>query len=269
MNKTFSILGTGKIGTALTALLLEKGWDLCYAYDQSEKHLNDFLNKFSPEKNRNKPSDCLFICIKDDNFSVCFNDLMKGVYPISNHLIHTSGFHKAAFFQAVKDKYSIGIHSFHPMISVINTDPSEGSALLKKAWWALSGDDAGWMDAFMSELELSHFILDDEKKDFYHAAAVMTANLIIGVLRAAEKTASVAGIHPDEYEKIYLPLVDSVIEHVHQEGLHHALGGPIVRRDFKLLNREKEILKIAGLSSEHDIYSLLSDYLIHLTENKI
>jgi len=96
----------------------------------------------------------------------------------------------------------------------------------------------------------------------------MTANLILGVLRAAEKTASQAGLSPQEYEKIFLPLVDSVIEHVHEEGLRYALGGPIIRRDYELLNREKEILLKAGLSMEHEIYSLLSNYLIQLTEIK-
>ena len=166
MNKTFSILGAGKIGTALTALLIERGWQLCDVYDQSENQLNDFLAKFSLNRNNTRPSDCMFVCIKDDSFPACLNDLINGVFPLPKHLIHTSGFHKAAYFQSLKDKYALEIHSFHPMISVINTDPAKGSALLKNAWWALSGDNPEWMKAFMSGLNLSHLILDDQKKDF-------------------------------------------------------------------------------------------------------
>jgi len=268
MNKTFSVLGTGKIGTALTALLLEKGWNLYNAYDLSEDQLNAFSSKFSFDREEFRQSDCLFVCIKDDNFSDCLNMLMNKAFPFPKHLIHTSGFHKARYFHPLKDKYSVEIHSFHPMISVINTDPEEGASLLRKAWWALSGDNPNWMKACMSELELSHLILEDEKKDFYHAAAVMTANLILGVLRAAEKTAFQAGINAEDYEKIYLPLVDSVIEHVHHNGLLHALGGPIIRRDYELLNHEKDILLKAGLFAEHDIYSLLCDYLIQLSNSQ-
>lgn len=265
MNKTFSLTGAGRIGWALSGLLTDLGWKITRIYDTSDERIaqfRDYFSQYITEKHEYSPAECLFICIKDDNFDDVISFLVQNPEWMVPHIIHTSGFHKAGILSPVQDTFQSQIHSFHPMISVIDTNPEEGKLLLKKAWWALSGDNPEWMKAFASQAGLQSFVLPDDKKNFYHTAAVMTANLIIGVLRGAEATASVAGITPEDYKKIFMPLVDSVVDHIHQVGLQNALGGPIVRQDYGLLNREKEALKEAGLSDEYEIYDLLTRYLI-------
>lgn len=262
MIKAFALIGAGKIGFALSSLLTREGWKVTRVFDTSKQAEELFKSTFSSTFAPDVSPECLFICIKDDHFSRCLEFLTQNPEWKAPHIIHTSGYHKAKVFLPVKDQYNVGIHSFHPMISVIDRDPEKGRTLLKKAWWALSGDNPPWMRELMSGLGLNHLVLEDDKKDFYHAAAVMTANLIIGVLRAAESTAQKAGISSEAYDKIYLPLVDSVLGHIHKSGLHHALGGPIVRKDFDLMAHEIEALKKAGLEDESAIYELISSYLV-------
>jgi predicted short-subunit dehydrogenase-like oxidoreductase (DUF2520 family) len=264
MTKTFALIGAGKIGFALSGLLTRSGWKVARVLDTSKEAEMVYKSTFSSFFTPDRFPECLYICIKDDHFSQCLDFLTQNPEWKSPHIIHTSGYHKAKYFLPVQEKYDVEIHSFHPMISVIDTDPVKGEKLLKKAWWALSGDNPPWMKELMESLGLHYRILEDDKKDYYHAAAVMTANLIIGVLRAAESTAQKAGISPEEYEKIYLPLVDSVVGHIHKSGLQHALGGPIVRKDFDLLAREIKALSKAGLKDESAIYELVSSYLIRI-----
>jgi len=265
MNKSFSLIGTGRIGWALSGLLTDLGWKIDRVDDVSDDQLKAYQKHFAPYftlKRDISQSACLFICIRDDSFHDLIRTLQGKPEWKTSHIIHTSGFHKAEILSPLRTGFQSEVHSFHPMISVIDTNPEEGKLLLKKAWWALSGDDPEWMKAFASQAGLKSFVLPDDKKDFYHAAAVMTANLIIGVLRGAETIVSVAGISPEDYKKIFMPLVDSVVDHIHQVGLQNALGGPIVRQDYGLLNREKEALKEEGLSDEYEIYDLLTRYLI-------
>ncbi|MDD5581974.1 MAG: DUF2520 domain-containing protein [Candidatus Marinimicrobia bacterium] len=270
MNKTFSLIGTGKIGWALSGLLTDRGWKIVTVHDASEQKVKHYQNHFAPfflDKNQFLSPTCLFICIKDDNFQELLTEISSNPIWKASHIIHTSGFHNARILKPLQKSFYAEIHSFHPMISVIDTDPEKGKVLLQKAWWALSGDNPEWMKAWADALLLKNFFLPDEKKDFYHAAAVMTANLIIGVLRGAETIASKADISPESYQKIFLPLVDSVVEHIHTVGLQSALGGPIVRKDYALLEREKEALKQAGLVDEYAMYDLLSNYLIQKIQN--
>lgn len=265
MNKRFSLIGTGRIGWALSRLLTDLGWTIDRVDDISEYQLKAYQKHFSScftPKHAPSQTACLLICIRDDSFHELIRDLQKKPEWNTLHIIHTSGFHKAEILSPLRTAFQSEIHSFHPMISVIETNPDQGKKLLKKAWWALSGDNPSWMQNMASAWGLQSFLLPDDKKDFYHASAVMTANLIIGILRGAEATASLAGISTEDYEKIFLPLVDSVIDHIHQSGLHKALGGPIVRKDYNLLEREKTALKEAGLTDEYAMYDLLSRYLI-------
>ncbi|HAE87805.1 TPA: hypothetical protein DCG86_07255, partial [Candidatus Marinimicrobia bacterium] len=115
MNKRFSLIGTGRIGWALSRLLTDLGWTIDRVDDISEYQLKAYQKHFSScftPKHAPSQTACLLICIRDDSFHELIRDLQKKPEWNTPHIIHTSGFHKAEILSPLRTAFQSEIHSF-------------------------------------------------------------------------------------------------------------------------------------------------------------
>lgn len=118
--------------------------------------------------------------------------------------------------------------SLHPLQSL--PDAQRGAAALAGAWAALTSNDAGLLEAlsgFAASLGLRPFVLADEAKPVYHAAASAASNYVVESLAVAADLLAAAHVDLEVVE----PLTRQVVANVFAIGPDAALTGPIARGD--------------------------------------
>jgi predicted short-subunit dehydrogenase-like oxidoreductase (DUF2520 family) len=88
------------------------------------------------------------------------------------------------------------------------------------------------------------FLLEDEKRPVYHAAAVFASNYLVGLLHVAEELFVAAGLHRDEALPAFLPLSRSALGNVAATGAAEALTGPLARGDSGTIARHISALSM-------------------------
>jgi len=76
----------------------------------------------------------------------------------------------------------------------------------------------------------------------YHAAAVLAANDLLGLLAIAARILASVGVEPRAAERALLRLARGAIEHAEQHGLACALTGPVARGDAEVVRAHLGVL---------------------------
>ena len=97
----------------------------------------------------------------------------------------------------------------------------------------------------------------DGERALYHVAAVLSSNLVIGLVGSAASVLESIGWSRAEALAALLPLQAGVISNIRAEGLEAALIGPIRRGDAAAVRRHLAALEAAGLEEIVRIYRIL------------
>jgi len=136
----------------------------------------------------------------------------------------------------------------HPLVSLPN--PTTGTQRLRDdAWFATAGD--GIADEVVEALGGRSFVIADDHRVEYHAAACIAANHLVALLGQVERIGAAAGA-PFE---AYLSLVRGAVDNVAELGPAAALTGPAARGDELTIARH-----LAAIDpSERDAYRAMAD----------
>ncbi|MFN8052824.1 MAG: DUF2520 domain-containing protein [Acidimicrobiales bacterium] len=135
----------------------------------------------------------------------------------------------------------------HPLVSL--PTPELGAARLSEAWFAVAGDPVA--GELVAALGGRSFVIDDEHRAAYHAAACIAANHLVALLGQVERVGNVAGA-PFE---AYLALARGALDNVATLGPAAALTGPAARGDEATIARH-----LAAIDpSERSAYEALAD----------
>ena len=88
------------------------------------------------------------------------------------------------------------------------------------------------------------FVISDDQRAGYHAAASLASNLILSVLAAAEEMAATAGLAPEDARSLLAPLARSTVLNWAELGPRAALTGPIVRGDIATVQRQRDAVEV-------------------------
>ena len=97
----------------------------------------------------------------------------------------------------------------------------------------------------------------DEERALYHVAAVLSSNLMIGLVGSAATVLESIGWSRAEAVAALLPLQAGVLSNIRERGLDGSLIGPIRRGDAATVRRHLEALGAAGLEEIARIYRIL------------
>ena len=138
--------------------------------------------------------------------------------------------------------------SIHPLMAL--PDPTTGARrLADNGWFAVAGDSI--TNELVESLSGHAFVVEEERRTLYHAAAVVSANHTVALLGQIERLANEVDV-PIE---AFLKMVQASLIDVDALGAAAALTGPASRGDHATLDAHRAAMP----EGERDLYNALAN----------
>lgn len=275
-----SIIGTGRLGTALAIALVQQGYSigaLVARRRESAKRAAALLRPFLDGPSRvmavkelvDLPApEVLLIATPDDQIAKVAESLAKLDWdtPRRSTVLHTSGALSSAVLAPLREKnWSTG--SLHPLASV--SEPKAGARLLRGAFWCVEGDKRAVRlgRTIVADLDGKSFSISSEKKPLYHAAAVMASGNVTALFDLAIEMLSECGLNRKQSQDALTPLLVSAVRNLEELDPSRALTGTFARGDIETVKRHLEVLKKNKFALE--MYRLLGLRSLDLAASRL
>lgn len=230
MTRRARIIGAGRAGGAFAAALAAVGWQVDGPIGRDPRPIAAAAHE----------SDLVLICVGDGVVA----EVAAAIEPNADVVVaHCAGSLGLDVLAPHERRAAV-----HPLVSLPNA--AIGSDRLRgHAWFAVAGDPIA--DELVESLGGRAFVIDDEHRVEYHAAACIAANHLVALLGQVERIGGAAGA-PFE---AYLSLVRGAVDNVAELGPAAALTGPAARGDELTIARH-----LAAIDpSERDAYRAMAD----------
>lgn len=246
---TIAIIGLGKVGTAMGFLLRSAGYQIVAVASRSEQSLNRGLSytggrAFTSYPDAAAMADCIFITTSDDAIEdVCKEISTKGALKPGDKVIHMSG---AGGLDLLESAHHNGVHiaSIHPIQSF--PDIKNAIKNIPGSTFGITAVDEikDWCIKLVEDLGGVPFLVSENDKPLYHAAACMASNYLVTLMHMVLETYRSMGLNHDEAIKAFWPLVTATLNNIEANGPVKALTGPIARGDAGTI--KKHLLALRG-----------------------
>jgi predicted short-subunit dehydrogenase-like oxidoreductase (DUF2520 family) len=207
MNQTTTIVGRGRLGTALAAALRAAGMPV-----------EGPLGRGAPCPG----ASLVLLCVPDAEIAPAAAALDPG--SLVGHCSGATGLDVLAPHEAF---------SLHPLMTV-----TRDGASFSGAGCAIAGATDRALAAARSlalALGMAPAVVADEDRAAYHAAASIASNFLVTLEAAAERLAATADVD----RAVLVPLVRATVENWASQGPERALTGPIARGDEVTVVRQR------------------------------
>ena len=268
-----SIIGTGRLGTALAIALAGEGYSIralvAHRRESARRAaaLLDGSTRVLAVKQlaESAPPELLIIATPDDQIAKVAEMLSKLNWSAST-VLHTSGALSASVLSPLRKKgWSTG--SLHPLVSV--SEPKAGARLLRGAFWSVEGDRRAIRlgKTIVRDLDGNSFSITSENKPLYHAAAVMASGNVTAVFDVAIEMLAECGLTRRQAQSALLPLLASAVRNLEELDPARALTGTFMRGDVETVKRHLASLKDNQAALE--IYRLLGRRSLDLASSRL
>lgn len=226
-------IGAGRVGTALGVAFSRAGWQVSGVASRDEARRERFRSlvasarPFEDASNLLDEADLIFLTVPDDAIAGAAESLH--LYS-GQALVHTSGALPAAILAPAMAAGTTKA-SFHPLVAF--ADLERALEALRGATVALEGDES--LLPVLADIAESvgalPVRLPEGGKAAYHAAAMMAAGGLVGLLDGIAQVASLAGLDEQRALAVYLPLARQALANAERLGIDEALTGPFLRGD--------------------------------------
>ena len=240
-----AFIGAGRVGTALGAAFARAGWQVSAIASRDEERRRRFQERvpgargFADIHGVLDEAELIFLTVPDDAVA----DAASSILLYSGQaLVHTSGALPAAVLApAMAAGTSKG--SFHPLVSF--TDFDQAIADLNGATVALEGDASllPLLADLAESIGAQPVLLPEGGKAAYHAAAMMAAGGLVGLLDAIAQVALLAGLDERTAVAVYAPLARQALANAERLSIDDALSGPFVRGDVGTVKSHLAVLR--------------------------
>ena len=238
-------IGAGRVGTALALAFSRAEWDVTGVASRDSDRRDQFRSPvpsaraFEDASNLLDEADLIFLTVPDDAIA----SVAGGLHLYSGQaLVHTSGALPASVL-APAMAAGTSKASFHPLVAF--ADLERALEALRGATVALDGDESLLpVLADMAESVGARPVrLPEGGKAAYHAAAMMAAGGLIGLLDGIAQVARLAGLDEQTALAVYLPLARQALANSERLGVDAALTGPFVRGDLGTVRGHLKVLR--------------------------
>ncbi|MBU1298171.1 MAG: DUF2520 domain-containing protein [Bacteroidetes bacterium] len=247
-----SIVGAGKVGSVIAALLHEKGFPIVSVVDINLRAATQLARKVKCKQvsdsfsGIHKNTDLLFITTPDDVIATAAEGIAAESRLKFKNLtaIHTSGVHTSAVLLSLKKKGSTTL-SFHPVQSFPkDISLTELKKSIKGIYFGVEGNEKSRILAshLVSLLGGKTIFLDKKDKPLYHLACVFASNYIVTILDVVSVISGKLKLK-QSWAKVFLPLIITALENALTTTPRQALTGPIERGDFETVKTHIKELK--------------------------
>lgn len=242
----YTVVGFGNLGKALSYTLLKKGrlHSIISKHLPSSPESQFFLNnnvKLYPSFQNEVFESNVFLFSTKENEILSFAKLLCEKFPEKVNgkiFIHHSGIYGKGVFSELQNAGAI-VASAHPLQTFYRYE--EG--IFDKIFWVVDCDDEQMIIKVLGQLggKIVLWKGNDNQRALYHTAAVISSNVITGILYFARNIVENINL-PSE---IFIPLIQQTVENVWKNGESKALPltGPIARRSFDVIEKHFYALK--------------------------
>ncbi len=226
MVERIRVIGSGRVGSAVTARLGERG--LAVGEDDPE---------------------LVLLCVPDTAIADVARGLTPGRGSNGPWVAHVSGATPLAALDPHERRFSV-----HPLQTFTLR---RGAEQFDGAWAAVTAEteEALAVARWLAEtLGLRPFELPDGARTLYHAGAALASNYLVTLHRAASLLFESAGAPPEAL----VPLMERTIE------TGFELTGPIARGDWATVQAHKDAIHAARPELDH-LYETLADATVTLS----
>jgi predicted short-subunit dehydrogenase-like oxidoreductase (DUF2520 family) len=265
-----SIIGTGRLGTALALALAGDGYRIKSVVARQIKNartaaalLDGKVETYVANQISRLPqADLFLISTPDDQIASVAAQLSRLDYDPRPSALHTSGALSSDALAPLRAKgWSTG--SVHPLISVSDANDS-----IEGAFWSVEGDARAVRlgKALVHDLGGTSFSIRTADKPLYHAAAVMTSGNVTALFDVALEMLVACGLTRKTARQILQPLLVSTVHNLEIKDPAAALTGTFSRGDVETVKRHLAALKDHKLADALELYRLLGERSLKLTK---
>lgn len=276
--RTVSIVGSGRLGTALANALSQKGYQVEAVVARRIAHARRVAGRLgttvlalsAQQLDRLPSSRIILITTPDDEILNTARGLADSdVAARGQTVLHTSGALSASEVLAPLAAAGFNIGSIHPLVSV--SDPVSGADQLKGAFYCIEGDAVAIRAAraLVKNLDGHAFQIAANDKPLYHAAAVMTAGHVTALVALATDLLVLCGLNEKTARRVLLPLLESTVANLTSAKPADALTGTFARGDLATVKRHLEALSNKGSAEASAAYKLLGRYSLELAKRRV
>ena len=254
--KSFSIVGAGRLGTALGTALVSRGWRVEVIVDKDARAARESRRIIGSGRASTSPAAAaaakgpVIIAVPDDVIGRVASALARsGGAWAGRSVFHTSGLVPSSVLGPLARR-GAQVASLHPVQSFPRKDAP--ASIFKGITWGLEGETAA-IDAaeeIVRSLRGHVLLLSAKDKSLYHAACVLASNAFVALEWAAAGVLQKAGIAEDAAAGTLFPLVQGTLQNVKSFGLEKALTGPVLRGDVATVRKHLEALRVAPEARE-------------------
>ena len=179
-------------------------------------------------------------------------------------VLHASGALSSADALAPLAECGFAVGSMHPLVSV--SDALSGAESLRGAFYCLEGERAAVSVArrIVRDLGGRSFSVRTADKSLYHAAAVLASGHAVALFDVAAELLARCGLAPAAARRILMPLVRSTLDNLSTQPPQRALTGTFARADAATVRKHLAALRRAATREAHDVYVLLGKHSLRL-----
>ncbi|HEX6731268.1 MAG TPA: DUF2520 domain-containing protein [Pyrinomonadaceae bacterium] len=263
---TVSIIGAGRLGTAIAIALSRSGYKVVSLVGRRRPQVRKAAAILdgpcellvAKEITRYTPAELVIVAVPDDSIAE-ISDALDQIQQPKRHrstVLHTSGALSSAVFRNLKTKgWYTG--SLHPLISV--SDPQVGATAFRTSFWCVEGDTNALRLArqVVRDVGGSSFTINSKDKPLYHAAAVMSSGNVIALFDVALEILERCGLERRQAQKVLLPLLQSTVSNLFSLSPETSMTGPFSRGDLATVRLHTLAISEKGLAEALEIYRLL------------
>jgi predicted short-subunit dehydrogenase-like oxidoreductase (DUF2520 family) len=269
---SFNVIGCGRVGQTLAALLHQRGQvlvqDLYSRSFSSAEQAAKFVGAGHPvaELAQMRAADVWLLSVPDAQVGAAAQALAdaQGAKLAGAVVFHNSGFLSAAELQPLQ---ALGCHvaSAHPVLNFAS--PDTGVRQFAATPCGLEGDAPAlaWLHTALTAIGGRCFEIASADKPLYHAAAVFSSNFTVVLQGIAQDAWHSAGVPPELMRPLTEALLKSTVDNVLAMGPAKALTGPAARGDTAVVQAQGEVVKRWNAPAG-EVYALLSQLAAELKQ---
>ncbi|MFM8302778.1 MAG: DUF2520 domain-containing protein [Actinomycetota bacterium] len=254
---SFALAGPGRAGTSLALALAAAGWR---AVGVNGRTVESPSTRTAATRLGCAPREAavlgrgaglVVIATPDAAIDEVATGIAPGLEP-GALVLHCSGARGLdALDPIARRRADVALGALHPLQTFAGVDPNA----LAGAWAAVAGPPA--VVELAQALGLRPFVLADDRRGAYHAAAAVAANHVVALLGQVARLADAAGVPAEAF----WPLVRTAVANVEARGAAGALTGPVARGDHATVAAHL----VAIDPAEHDAYVAMARAAFELT----
>ena len=260
-------IGAGRVGCTLGKYFGEHGVEVSGYYSRTAKSAQ-FASEFTKTvcfkmlEDIVNSSEIIFITVNDNAVEQVWEALKE--LPVQGKIIcHCSGVLSSSVFSGIDQMKAFG-YSIHPIYAINSKTTSYKE--IGKAHFTIEGstERLSQVRSLLEQCGNPVTVISPEDKSKYHAACVISSNLVVALAQIGERLLRECGFSKEEAKKALMPLFYDNCKAVVEKGTVEALTGPVSRGDVETLQKHLEVLD----PKDRLWYLLLSRELTALAEEK-